>query len=128
MTLTLRSRFWRWFGCVPVNFSKKRAEYLLDCLKEGKPIEPGSDELWSHSDMLQIAGAMIFAAGTHPSPQDEPYLIADLMAAANLCEQLTEHVLDETYDADFEESVLALVRYDEKNIKVSFVRGAKGGE
>ena len=46
---------------INIHFEKERAEYLLECLIDGKPIEP-PDIGWTIDDMLALAGACFFAA------------------------------------------------------------------
>ena len=46
---------------MPIVFSKARAEYLLDCLHHGNPIEG----VRTSYDFLALAGACHFAAMSH---------------------------------------------------------------
>jgi len=48
-----------------VDFHKERAEYLIDCIANGKPIEPSTSAGWTYNDMLALAGACHFGALSH---------------------------------------------------------------
>jgi hypothetical protein len=46
---------------IPVHFHKSRAEHILDCLNNRKPIE-APPAGWSGQEMLALAGACLFGA------------------------------------------------------------------
>src|SRR5688572_20800710 len=50
---------------IPVRFDKVKAEHFLNCLANGKPIEPQDPAGWTKYDMLALAGACHFAAMSH---------------------------------------------------------------
>lgn len=111
---------------VPLRFSKRRVEYVLDCVREGKPIAPEADIGWTLFDQLLIAGVLTFGAGTHPSPVvGEAFNLDDLLAAVSFVMQITEQVLDTTYDVDFEEVVQVTIRKGEDRVEVDVVEGYK---
>jgi len=49
---------------LPISFNKDTALRFLDCLTNGKPIEPEQPG-WSVDDMLQLAGACFLALAVH---------------------------------------------------------------
>lgn len=110
---------------VPFRFAKQRAESLLDCLRNGKPIAPESAEGWTFYDMLATAGALILCAGTHARPDGGAYEVKDLFAAVALHLEMTESVLDGTYGADWEELVTAVVKGLGEGVSVTVLDGQK---
>ena len=70
-----------------VTFNKERVEQLIDCFRNGTPIDPG-DTRWSALDLLAIAGVCFAAAHnvfleTSPkqtSPELQREMAADLQA------------------------------------------------
>ena len=106
---------------VPINFSKAKAEYLLDCLCHGKPIEG----VGTHNDFLALAGACLFAAMSHGPVRlsdrewsDIPLehreagseqFLADLRSAVAFYAELTMRVKDGSFDESFESEVRAIV-------------------
>ncbi len=50
---------------VPFRFRKARAEYLVECIRKGRPIAPEKPGGWSLLDNLQTAAALLFAAWSH---------------------------------------------------------------
>lgn len=111
----------------PVLFSKARAMDLLECVQEGNPIVPGEDEGWTMADMLVVAGVLTCTAGTHFSPTGKNYKGDDLLAAVEFISNLAEQVLDDTYDVDFEQNIIAGIRRGEDGVgKVQVVKAYKG--
>jgi len=114
----------------PISFDKARAEYVLDCLKNGKAIDPDSADGWSVHGCLALAGACFFQAVSHgaplykalgvdPStfPQErqeaiEETLVHDLHAAIEFYCHLTMLVCDNEFDQRCEPYVTALVTQD----------------
>jgi hypothetical protein len=45
----------------PIDFHKERAEYLLNCIKKGRAIEPMGQTGWTATDLLVLAGVCFFA-------------------------------------------------------------------
>jgi hypothetical protein len=106
---------------IAIRFDKRRAEYLLDCLRTGKPIAPSDPSRgWTQFDMLALAGACHFAAmsrgpalhATGVAPLDqlppehreaaEENWDADLHGAIGWYSQVTMLVADGEYDQHFE--------------------------
>ena len=79
---------------VPLRFLKDRAEEVLTCIREGKPISPPEGG-WNMLDMLQLAGLLTLGAGTHPNSTGECYRGEDLMAGvyAHAAVTYTPHTL-----------------------------------
>ncbi len=110
---------------IMVKFNKARAQYLLQCLASGTPIEPET-EGWTGNDMLALAGACFFGAmsqgpasfwgwdipdNLHPEHQEaeEEVFINDLHAAVEFYGNLTRLVLDGEYDEGYDANVEVLV-------------------
>lgn len=108
-----------------VKFNKARAQYLLQCLASGSPIQP-EQEGWNGNDMLALAGACYFGAlsqgpasfwphdipaNLHPEYREaeEATFFNDLHAAVEFYGQLTMLVQDEVYDNGYDSTVKALV-------------------
>jgi hypothetical protein len=117
----------------PIVFKKARAEELLAIIGEGKdiPAPPGG---WNCDQMLQVAGALLFAAMSH-GPVDKNQtnkpssangdtstqsLSDDLHMAIDFYSDLTMMVCGETYDRRFEPELTAVVMRDgtERGFKV----------
>ena len=112
---------------IPITFNKARAEYLIDCVRHGKPIEPEGKE-WSLFDMLATAGALHFAASSHGPLMHkgvswadlsrerqeaiEGQFFEDLWAAIEYCGKLTMMVADQKFDAQYEATVKATIEVD----------------
>ncbi|MEI8374618.1 MAG: hypothetical protein WCJ35_17470 [Planctomycetota bacterium] len=110
-----------------MNFQKERGEYLLDCIANGKAIEPPECG-WTINAMLAVAGACHFAALSHgpivakamgidvsklPTEYQEAHeetLFADLQAAIGFYSHLTMLVKEGTYHEQFEPSLPVVVR------------------
>jgi len=111
----------------PLNFNKKRAEYYLRCLDEGKPIEP-EQTAWTVNEMVGLAGACFFGLLSHgpllrkaaadmqgkklePSEAtehqeaDDELVFNDLHAVIEFVGHLTMLVHDQEYDNNYEELV-----------------------
>ena len=122
----------------PIEFHKDRAEYLLDCIKNGHAIQPASDLGWTVLDLLTLAGVCHFAARSHgPLGYVQKYegdlaqiqealdklhfeqrefveeqLDADLLAAIGISSHLATLVEDGKFDQHFEPRVQAVVTQD----------------
>lgn len=118
----------------PIVFNKTRAQDLLTILGEGKDI-PAPASGWNCDQMLQVAGALLFAAMSHgpaidknqptkksSSNGDTPTqsLSDDLHMAIDFYSDLTMMVCGETYDNRFEPELTAVVMRDgtERGFKV----------
>ena len=123
---------------IPVQLTKERAAYLVDCLGNGKAIEPPPGG-WTGNDYLALAGAA-FAAAMNQGPEHwwhrendvqsmqtehrEHVLEVfdhDLHAAIGMYSQLAFAALDEVWDENFEQEVCCLVTQEgtlKKNVKV----------
>jgi hypothetical protein len=117
----------------PIAFDKARAQELLAIIGEGNDI-PAPAGGWSCDQMLQVAGALLFAAMSHgpveKSPlKDQPAtngststqsLSDDLHMAIDFYSDLTMMVCGETYDQRFEPELTAVVMRDgaERGFKV----------
>jgi len=110
---------------IKVKFNKARAQYLLQCLASGAPIEPET-RAWTGNDMLALAGACFFGALSQGPASfwgrdipehlhaeyreaEEETFVNDLHAAVEFYGQLTLLVQDKTFDAGYESNVLSLV-------------------
>lgn len=65
---------------VPVKLDAGYAKEILDALKNGKPIRTGSDKGWTQLDELAVAGACLFAAGSHGPAFPQPDLAPEQQA------------------------------------------------
>lgn len=109
---------------IMVRFNKARAQYLIQCLASGTPIEPET-EGWTGNDMLALAGACFFGAmsqgpaswcrdipeNLHPEYQEaeEEAFFNDLHAAVEFYGHLTRLVQDGAYDSGYDPNVKAFV-------------------
>ncbi|MHC4179548.1 MAG: hypothetical protein ACYSWU_18710 [Planctomycetota bacterium] len=108
-------------------FTKERGQYLLDCLHEGKPIEPNSPGGWDTADAVQTAGALLYhlfcsarPPHTHerlaalPTEHQEAVLettLNDLCATIRYVGFLVSLVDEGEYDKHFEPQVRGRVTY-----------------
>ena len=122
----------------PIVFSKARADELLSIIGEGKDI-PAPSGGWNCDQMLQVAGALFFAAMSHgpieenqaknqPATNGNEFtqsLSDDLHMAIDFYSDLTMMVCGQTYDRRFEPELTAVVMRDgtERGFKV--IRGGK---
>lgn len=133
---------------LPINFDKETALRYLDCLINGKRIEPGSDQPgWSVDDMLQLAGACFLASAVHAhelhrsmskgskEPQHPEHreaeteaVIHDLHAAIEFTAQMTQLAYDGEYDRDYEPFVRCRVQAVNTRVETEVVpiEGVKG--
>ena len=112
-------------SAIPIRFSKEHVERVLDCIRTGGSIAPLGTG-WTLYDMLEVAGVLVLSAGTHPTMAGRSAEIDDLLAAVAFHSQLTEQVLDDTYDVDFEAEVVATVAYGPDQMEVQMISGHKG--
>jgi hypothetical protein len=124
----------------PIVFHKARAQELLTILGEGRDI-PAPAGGWNCDQMLQVAGALLFAAMSHgpatvdknPSA-DQPNsngntatqsLADDLHMAIDFYSDLTMMVCGDTYDGRFESELTAVVMRDGRERGFKVIRGGK---
>ena len=119
-----------------VDFQKEKAEHFIDCLKNGKPIEPQDPTGWTRRDMLTLAGVCRFAALSHGPMSYAKMLVEepeelqarltalhpeyreavaqtwedDLTAVVEFCSHLAGLVIDGKYDEQFEPRVMAMMK------------------
>ena len=110
---------------IMVQFNKARAQYLLQCLAAGTPIQP-AHEGWTGNDMLALAGACFFGASSqgpasfwcrdipvdlHPEYQEaeEETFFNDLHAAVEFYGHLARLVEDGVYDDGHDQEVKVVV-------------------
>ena len=117
----------------PLNFKKKRAEYFLDCLANGKPISHDPEQPgWTINEMVQLAGACFFVMMTHgpilqveyakmqgkkyAQPANKEHAEAvdesvfnDLHAGIEFAGHLSQLVCDAEYDQTWEDFVQCAV-------------------
>jgi hypothetical protein len=122
----------------PIVFNKARAEELLAIIGEGKDI-PAPAGGWNCDQMLQVAGALLFAAMSHgpvdKSRVDKPSsangdtstqsLSDDLHMAIDFYSDLTMMVCGETYDRRFEPELTAVVMRDGNERGFKVISGGK---
>jgi hypothetical protein len=124
----------------PIVFNKARAEQLVAALGEGKdiPVPAGG---WNCDQMLQVAGALLFAAMSHGPPAiDKPRfenalspngdtatqtLSDNLHMAIDFYSDLTMMVCGNTYDVRFEPELLAVVMRDGADRGFKIISGGK---
>ena len=128
---------------IAVKFDKSRAVYYLDCLANGRPVEPTAGG-WTGNEMLALAGACFFGAMSqgpqsfwlkeipetlHPEHRElvEQTFDNDLHAAIEFYSHLTTQVADDQYDSAYAPQVVALVS-QEGDLKKNLVpiKGIKG--
>jgi hypothetical protein len=121
----------------PIVFNKARAEELLAIIGEGKDI-PAPAGGWNCDQMLQVAGALLFAAMSH-GPVDTSKvkqssangdtstqsLSDDLHMAIDFYSDLTMMVCGETYDRRFEPELTAVVMRDGNERGFKVISGGK---
>jgi hypothetical protein len=124
---------------MPIFFSKARAEYLLDRLSTGKPIEG----VRTVNDFLALAGACYFAAMSHGPPRlggrewselpeerreaGEETHVADTLLAIEFYAQLTMMVKHGEYDTHWEGEASAIVFWNEDTKALHPLRGYRYG-
>jgi hypothetical protein len=133
---------------LPVNFEKDTALYYLDCLINGKRIEPNAEQSgWSVDDMFLLAGACFLSLAIHghelrrsmskgsKEPQHPEHreaeteaVMHDLHAAIELTAQLTQLAYDGDYDQQYEPYVRCGVQAVNTRVETSVVpvEGFKG--
>ena len=124
-----------------LNFDKAKAEYLLDCLHEGKPIEPPEGQ-WTSNDILLLAGACfcgVYIGAQYEQALDEPKmpqehreaqcetLFEDMHLAIERYAELSKMILFKEYDECFEPHLSEIVAMDGDQPTISAVKGAKNG-
>ena len=128
---------------MPIQFDKSRAQYYLDCIRDGKAIEP-NEEGWNRYQMLQLAGALFFGLLTHGPAQatksqlaemsqehqeaTEATLFEDIHAGIEFSANLHMLVEDGEYDQHYREQVKLLVTQDEHGKRVQVVEGLRAME
>jgi hypothetical protein len=123
----------------PIVFNKDRAEQLVARIGEGQDI-PAPAGGWNSDQLLQVAGAMFFAAMAHGPPaidksvDDRPSengntstrtLCDDLHMAIDFYSDLTMMVCGGTYDERFEPQLQAVVVREGLERGFKIVRGGK---
>jgi hypothetical protein len=126
----------------PIVFDKRRAEDLVARIGEGKDI-PAPAAGWNSDELLQVAGALFFAAMSHGPPAIDKdrtehrsggngdvatrTLADDLHMAVDFYSDLTMMVCGGTYDHRFEPQLQAVVvrEGDERGFKI--LKGGKAG-
>lgn len=88
------------------SFTKERASQIHECVGQGKPIPTGKEDGWTMVDQLQTAAALVFTAGTFPDHEGKSIRLDDSLAAITFMVQLTEHVVDGTYEVDWKDTVV----------------------
>jgi hypothetical protein len=124
----------------PIGFSKSRAEQLISVIGEGQDI-PAPNRGWSCDEMLQVAGALLFAAMSQGRPdidKDPSQNVASKngdMTTNALCDSLhmaidfysdlTMMVCGGSYDERFEPTLQGVVLRDGGERAFKIVEGAK---
>jgi len=131
---------------LPIVFEKGRAEYLLECIEHGKPIQSLNGQ-WTLNDCLALAGACFFMAISHgPATRDGQRLdwtnisaekrealwdghFHDLHAAIQLYGNLTQKVKDNEYDNEYAPLFKAALQTTGSNtVKLFPIEGKKNLE
>jgi hypothetical protein len=129
---------------VGINFKKSKAEYLLDCIRNGKPIQPiDLSKGWTQDDMLAVAGAMLFAVKTHgpallppeekaklPEEYQEAYehtFYSEIVSAIEWYGKATMMVNLGQYDEEFEDHHRAILVQKETKRLVVPMKGFRNG-
>jgi len=102
-----------------LKFRKERAEYLLDCLKNGKPLEPGPEGRWDSCTATETAAALFRLATAVRRRDGRRCDMHDIIAGLVIYAGLLNKVVDGLYDAEYDPEALAIVS-DPRN------RGKKG--
>jgi hypothetical protein len=123
----------------PIVFNKARAEQLVVRIGEGQDI-PAPAGGWNSDQLLQVAGALFFAAMSHgPSAIDKSIedrtsgngdtatrtLSDDLHMAIDFYSDLTMMVCGGTYDERFEPELQAVVMREGSERGFKILRGGK---
>lgn len=123
----------------PIVFNKARAEQLVERIGEGQDI-PAPAGGWNSDQLLQVAGALFFAAMSHgPPPTDKTMenraggngdtatrsLSDDLHTAIDFYSDLTMMVCGGTYDERFEPELQAVVVREGSERGFKIIRGGK---
>jgi hypothetical protein len=127
---------------VGINFRRSRGEYVMDCLVNGKVIQPSDPSLgWTVDDCLCLAGACFFIAFSHGPMMHSGADLGDLSAerreaiesqffrnfhaAIEFYSMLCQLVLDREYAEDFEDVVMAAVAETDGTKSVTPLKGFK---
>ncbi len=123
----------------PIVFNKARAEQLVERIGEGQDI-PAPAGGWNSDQLLQVAGALFFAAMSHGPPVIDKAienrdsgngdtatrtLSDDLHTAIDFYSDLTMMVCGGTYDERFEPELQAVVVREGPERGFKIVRGGK---
>jgi hypothetical protein len=123
----------------PIVFNKSRAEQLVTRIGEGHDI-PAPVGGWNSDQLLQVAGALFFAAMSHGPPdidksiENRPSengdsatrnLSDDLHMAIDFYSDLTMMVCGGTYDERFEPELRAVVIREGAERGFKIIRGGK---
>jgi len=122
----------------PIVFNKDRAEQLVSTIGQGKAI-PAPPTGWNSDQLLQVAGALFFAAMSHGPPPKERLedlpsengdtstqsLSEDLHMAIDFYSDLTMMVCGESYDERFEPELTAVVMRVGNDRGFKIVKGGK---
>lgn len=98
---------------IPIQFSKARAQELIDCIANGAPIRSSDERGWTLADFLHVRGAFYLAAmsfglaGRANDAQEHKEarwqaVKADVEHADRWFAERTKDILEKTYDERFE--------------------------
>jgi hypothetical protein len=127
----------------PIVFNKQRVEQLVRAIGQGQDL-PAPANGWSCDQMLQVAGALFFAAMSHGRPEldrerfddfagingdpSTQTLSDDLHMALDFYSDLTMMVCGDTYDDRFEPELLAVVMRSGPDRGFKIIRGGKDSD
>ena len=119
---------------LPFHFSSSRAARLVTSFANGGPIQISAQVYsrpWSQDELLQVAGAALFAAfdaGSAADPDETKYLEQqatetpeqirrrrrlETLAAATMMRRWTRLVMDERFDENYEAEISAVAALDD---------------
>jgi hypothetical protein len=112
---------------IKVDCTKARAEYLLNCLNTGQPIEPsGKGAGWTGDDMLMLAGFCLFGASSQGPAAwggeelvDPETYVQDLRGALETYVQLAMAATDGEFEAQYGHRIVGVAKLEGEAPKIA---------